>query len=132
MPDPIADPTPQQEDTVHMDERPQKPGVKKSRKDVQAILWSRKHNRELNQLSHVLATEDGQAVIMRILDRCHIYFEGHLDDAAQGRRSLGVRLIREIMELSPDSYPNMLLNHGKRMIAWKAEDEAAASNAKDA
>jgi hypothetical protein len=131
MPDPIADPTPQ-EDTVHMDERPQRPGMKKSRKDVQAALWARRNNRELNQLSQVLATEDGQAVIMRILDRCHIYFEGHLDDAAQGRRVLGVRLIKEIMGLSPDSYPNLLLNHGKRMIRWKSEDEAAASNAKDA
>lgn len=131
MPDPISDPTPA-EDTVHMDERPQGAPKKQSRKDIQAILWARRNNRELNQLSHVLATEDGQAVIMRILDRCHIYFEGHLDDAAQGRRSMGIRLIKEIMALSPDSYPNLLLNHGKRMITWKAEDDAAASNAKDA
>ena len=83
---------------------------------------------EYNELSKVLSTEEGQSVILRILDQCHVYAETHLSDEAQGRRILGVRIIKDICALSPDSYPNLLINHAKRQQRIKDVDESIHAN----
>ena len=119
----------QQEDTVHADISP-RIGLEPSRKKFQEELFDIRQNRERGELNDVLATESGQAVIMRILDKCHIYSESHLSEAAQGQRCLGIYLIKEIRSLSIESYPAMLQNHDKRQKRIKEEEAAMDSNAK--
>jgi hypothetical protein len=129
MPDPIANPTTTsfEEDIVHPDTSP-RIGMQPSRKAEQAEAFQRRKDREYNELSKVLSTDEGQAVILRILEQCHVYAENHLSDEAQGRRILGVRLIKEICALSPDSYPNLLINHAKRQQRIKDADDAINAN----
>lgn len=131
MPDPITNPTTPSfdEDVAHPDAAP-RIGQPPSRKAEQAEAFQRRKDREYNELSKVLSTEEGQSVILRILDQCHVYAETHLSDEAQGRRILGVRIIKDICALSPDSYPNLLINHAKRQQLIKdADDSIHANNA---
>lgn len=127
MPDPINDPVPE-EDTIHASQPPPRPGIPKSKKAEQQRRWDRKHRREMRQLQAVLATEDGEAVIMMILARCNMYYTGKMDDFMQGRRILGALLIEQIMLLGPEAYPSMLTNHGKRRLMWAVEDDLAEKN----
>lgn len=129
MPDPIGNPTQPsfEEDVSHADASP-RIGMTASRKAEQAEAFQRKKDREYNELSKVLSTEEGQSVILRILDQCHVYAETHLSDEAQGRRILGVRIIKDICALSADSYPNLLINHAKRQQRIKDVDESIHAN----
>lgn len=113
MTDPIHDTV--QEDSMIVETGPApRIGLEKSRKQQQQEAFLIKQDRERDELNTVLNTEAGQAVIMRLINQCHIYSESMLDDAAQGQRILGVRLVKQICALSPDSWPNMLLAHAKR------------------
>lgn len=120
MTDPINDPT-FREDIVHTG-APLRPEESAARKESQAESYRLRKERENNDLTTVLSTEAGQAVIMRILNSCHLYYEGKLDDYAQGQRSVGIHIVRQISEISPEAYPNILLKHARRQQALKDAD----------
>lgn len=128
MPDPIADPT-FTEDTVHVgnDQAP-RIGLAPSRRKSQEEAYLAKLDRERAELSAVLNTEEGQAVIMRVLHECHIYAAEVLSEAAQGRRVLGIKIIQQITALSADSYPNLLIGHAKRQQRLKDAEHATDAN----
>lgn len=107
----------------------QKFGKPLTKQEVASKVFQRKKNREADELSAVLATDEGQAVVMRILDGCGIYEDAILTEAQQGQRKVGIRLIRAISALSPDSYPNLLLNHSKRQLRYRAEEDAIEMDA---
>lgn len=122
MTDPVHDPL--QEDSMIVETAPPGVGLQKSRKQQQQEAFLIKQERERNELNKVLNTQEGQAVIMRLIDQCHIYSDQMLDDAAQGQRILGVKLVKQICALSPDSWPNMLLAHAKRQQLLKDAEDA--------
>lgn len=112
----------------------QKLGKPLTKQEVAAKIFQRKKNRQAQELGAVLATDEGQAVIMRILSDCHIYSDVILDEPRAGQRQLGIRLIKEIHALGDDSYPNLLINHDKRQLRYRAEEdtiEIDASKASD-
>ena len=128
MPDPITGPV-FQEDTVHTgDEQQPRVGMPASRRKSQEEAWQAKRDRENAELSKVLATEEGQAVIMRILNDCHIYSPEMLTDADQGRRILGVKIVRQIVSLSPDAWPDMLANDFRRQARLKEAEDSTHAN----
>lgn len=128
MPDPIGDPLPQ-EDVVHLDEAPPRVGAAPSRKEEQARAYQATVDRENNELSLVLGTEEGQAVIMRILDGCGIYYDGHMTDLQQGRRLVGLSIIKSVAALGPEAYPKLLVGHAQRQQRIRDQATAATSNA---
>ena len=128
MPDPI-DPT-FEEDVAHVDGAPPKFDLPPSTKHLAAQACERQSERQRNELAEILSTEAGQSFIMRILHQCHIYYDGKLNDEAQGRRMLGVKIIKEITALGPDNYPNLLANHARRAQRIRDEESAIATNAK--
>lgn len=122
MPDPI-DPT-FEEDVVHVDQAMPRFDLPPSKKDVAIDAFKHKADRERNELIKVLALPEGEAFIMRILHQCHIYYDGRLTEEAQGRRMLGIRLIKEIAAIGPENYPNLLANHAKRAQSIKDAESA--------
>lgn len=126
MADPI-DPT-FEEDVVHVDQT--KPRIDlpvSNKKEAAGDAFKRRIEREQKELAAILALPAGEAFIMRILHQCHIYYDGKLTDEAQGRRQLGVKLIKEIAAIGPENYPNLLANHAKRAQSIK-DAEAAVTD----
>lgn len=120
--DPIHQPV--AEDVVHADDQPVAPRIDlpPPKRHKQTAAWERAMRRECAELAAVLATDAGQAVILRILDDCHIYHAGPLPPEDQGKRMLGVALIHRISALGGDAYPKLLIAHAARQARLRAED----------
>lgn len=99
----------------------------RTKQDAEKLIYQHQQDRNQAELRAVLNTDAGQALILRILDECHVYADAVLDKAAQGRRQVGIRLIHAIRELGPDSYPRLLLNHAERMQRYREEEDGIRS-----
>lgn len=60
----------------------------------------------------VLATPEGRQVLLWVLDQCGIYSvtlsgdnQAHVNE---GRRQVGLALVRQITEVAPGAYPDMI------------------------
>ncbi len=113
MADPI-DPT-FEEDVVHISQAVPRFDLPPSKKEEAADAFKNKVDRQQQELVEILKLPAGESFIMRLLHQCHIYYDGKLTDEAQGRRQLGIKLIKEITAIGPDNYPNLLANHAKRV-----------------
>ncbi len=76
----------------------------------------------------MLKTEAGQAVTMRLLAYCGVYHTTLDDQAAEGRRQVGLWLIDAISKADPELYPVLLQEHLERQRRHKAADAAIAEN----
>lgn len=127
MSDPVSAPLPQ-EDTFHVDQAPPRVNAPPSRKEAQARLFQHQTERENTELSRVLATDEGQSVILRILDRCGIYADTHMTDLQQGKRLVGLGIIQAIGALGAEVYPTLLIQHARRQQRQRDEDRAVETN----
>lgn len=95
------------------------PGKGDHNREAKIAAAERANERERNALASVLSTDEGQAVILRILDHCRPYqstisSEPSQSGFAEGRRSVGLWLISALGSVDPEVYPNLLLTHVKR------------------
>ncbi len=97
-------------------------------KQLQADAVQRQQQREHNELIAVLKTEAGQAVVMRLLGFCGVYRTTLGDEAAEGRRQVGLQLIDAISKADPELYPVLLQEHLERQRRHKAAEAAIAEN----
>ncbi len=122
MADPIHHPFPA-EDTIYADV-PKTEATSASaravnaRQQIAADIASHRKETQHNDLSGVLSTAAGQAVIMRILDHCRPYQTTISNEPSQfgfqeGRRAVGLWLIDLIQRIDPTLYPTLLLEHLK-------------------
>lgn len=129
MTDPIHRPV-SSEDEVYGSEGPPQTNVKVA-KEQRAAEWERRRDQEKADLSEVLNTEAGQAVLCRLLDFCEVYQStikfGHADASAfaEGKRAVGLWLIKAMCSIDPLVYAEVLKRHAKRS-RQKAGAEAAA------
>lgn len=133
MVDPIRHPI--QEDRVYADANPSSttqhiaPGANMERINERR----RQRDAELDSLRAVLATEAGEIVLMSILAYCKPYestlrADGHATAAAEGERSVGVWLIRQIQRADPFAYPTLLAHHVARVKRLAEGAEAMQSS----
>lgn len=68
---------------------------------------------QLSDLKFALSTKPGRRLVWRMLCKCGIYEQSAADSGSwtyfnEGRRSVGLFLIAEIMEVEPESYVLMM------------------------
>ncbi len=112
--DPINRPV---EDAVYADAGPVRSG--EERKAAHTKAYDFQKETERNDLLTVLQSEQGIAVIMRILAHCAPYQPVPMGEHGQagvmeGRRRVGLWLISQIQSVDPELYPRLLLSHLKR------------------
>jgi hypothetical protein len=95
----------------------------------------RKDQREHNELVAVLNSEEGRAVIGRILDRCKPYTPNTEADAfrqgiREGQRQIGTWLIGAITRVDPVGYSKLLEDRAQRLEKARTE-EALISERED-
>ena len=75
------------------------------------------HAQQLNDLKGVLKTSSGKNVIWNILSVCGIYentFTGNSQSYyLDGRRSIGLEILRMTEDVDPTAYPRLLLTKQK-------------------
>lgn len=132
--DPINRPV---EDTIPIDDG--RPPLRITKTEQEARKESRKaaeisaREEELNSLSAVLSTDEGRAVILRILKLCQPYRSTVLSTdkeqylLAEGRRGVAHWLINEMGSLGAEVYPNLLIHNAKK--AHAAAQEVAGMQA---
>lgn len=74
--------------------------------------------RKLNDLKFILSTEQGRRFIWDLLSRCGIFKEsadasGSWTYYKEGRRSVGLSILTEVVEADPDSYLKMMKDSKK-------------------
>lgn len=132
MTDPINRPF-TSEDTIYTDAPPMKAAGKGDHnREARIQAAERAHERERNALASVLSTDEGQAVILRILDHCRPYqstisSEPSQAGFAEGRRSVGLWLISALGSIDAEVYPNLLLAHVKRQRQLHGHDAGVAA-----
>ncbi len=97
-------------------------------KQLQADAVLRQKQRERAELVAVLKTDAGQAVVMRLLGFCNPYKTTEGDLAAEGRRQVGIFLIKAIDDADPEMYPVLLQEHLERQRRHAATEAAIAEN----
>lgn len=119
MSDPIGDPIPEdtwaEEPTIKP--RVSKPADVKNRQNIEAL--ERDKERELRQVSAILSTDEGEAFVMRALERCGVYratfHSSHaMASFTDGQRDIGLWMLDQIQRLDPERYGAMLVRHVKR------------------
>lgn len=81
--------------------------------------FSRAKERERNDLASVLTTDQGQALMWRILERCGVYhgtFSASHASASfnEGRRDIALWLLKEMESIDPSLYAHLILSQVKR------------------
>lgn len=71
-----------------------------------------KRNQELNDVEFVLSTPQGRRFLWRLLGVCHVFKTSFTGNSTtffnEGKRDIGLRLLADINESSPDSYLKMM------------------------
>lgn len=71
-----------------------------------------KRNQELNDVEFVLSTPQGRRFLWRLLGVCHVFKTSFTGNSTtffnEGKRDVGLRLLGDINEASPDSYLKMM------------------------
>ncbi len=71
-----------------------------------------KRNQELNDVEFVLSTPQGRRFLWRLLGVCHVFKTSFTGNSTtffnEGKRDIGLRLLADINEASPDSYLKMM------------------------
>lgn len=76
---------------------------------------------EQKQLQEIMAFRRGRAFVYRILEQCGIYRTSFASDAMamafrEGERNVGLRLLAEVTEVSPEKYYTMLKEAREREV----------------
>lgn len=71
-----------------------------------------KRNQELNDVEFVLSTPQGRRFLWRLLGVCHVFKTSFTGNSTtffnEGKRDIGLRLLADINEASPNSYLKMM------------------------
>lgn len=91
----------------------------------------RQEQREHNELVAVLNTPEGQAVLLRILDRCKPYHPNNEADAfrqgiREGQRQIGTWLIGIVTKVDPVGYAKLLEQRAQRLERIRSEEAIMA------
>lgn len=73
----------------------------------------RGRDREIDDVAHLLADVHGRRFLWRVLEECGVYHQsfnhsGSIMSFNEGKRSVGLLLLRDIMEASPEAYVQMM------------------------
>ena len=78
----------------------------------------RQRNLELDDLRQVMATKQGRRFMWRLLGECGVMRQSFSTDASlmsfnEGRRSIGIPQVADLMQHAPEKYELMLSEHRK-------------------
>ena len=87
-----------------------------SKQDIKADKVKRRRDRELSDLRFILKTPEGRRFIWGLLSTAGIFHSSFsLNDAQtnfnEGRRSIGLKYLSDLMETKPDAYLYMQQEH---------------------
>lgn len=100
---------------------------------VKMSKQDRRAQREHNDLITVLNTEEGRAVLMRILNRCNPYKPNTEPDAfrqgiREGQRQIGTWLIATVTRADPVGYSKLLEDNAQRLQKIANDESLIAEN----
>ncbi len=71
-----------------------------------------KRDQELNDTAHVLSSVQGRRFLWRLLGVCHVFKTSFTGNSTtffnEGKRDIGLRVLGDINEASPDGYLKMM------------------------
>lgn len=71
-----------------------------------------KRDQELNDMAHVLGSVQGRRFLWRLLSVCHVFKTSFTGNSTtffnEGKRDIGLRILGDINEASPDGYLEMM------------------------
>ncbi len=74
-----------------------------------------------DDLNFVLRNPAARRVLWRIMDRCGIYSACFTTNSQtfyeEGKRSVGLSIVGDLVALSPDAYPNLLMTMHRERLA---------------
>lgn len=79
----------------------------------------------------LLNSEAGQVIIMYIINKCGIHYVKKIDDFNQGRRSIGLELVKEMTDIDRLAWAKMLIAHSDRAEEQSQENAAKVEAAKE-
>lgn len=82
---------------------------------------------EQKQLQEIMAFKRGRAFVYRLLETCGIYRSSFASEALamafrEGERNVGLRLLSEVTEVSPEKYHTMLKEAREREVIDEQRD----------
>lgn len=90
--------------------------------------YSRRKNRELDDLKTVLKKPEGRRFVYKILSECGVFKASFALNSMQsafneGRRDIGIALLKMLDEAEPQAYSQMLTEHFSELKSKKPKEE---------
>lgn len=90
--------------------------------------YSRRKDRELDDLKVVLKKPEGRRVIYKLLCECGVFkasfsLNSMQTSFSEGRRDIGLSLLKDLDEAEPNAYSQMLTEHFSELKSKKPKAE---------
>jgi hypothetical protein len=92
------------------------------------VEYRRRKDRELDDLKTVLKKPEGRRVIYKILCECGVFkasfsMNSMTTSFNEGRRDIGLALLKDLDEAEPNAYSQMLTEHFSELKSKKPKQE---------
>jgi hypothetical protein len=90
--------------------------------------YKRRRDREINDLQSVLKKPEGRRFVYKMLSECGVFRASFSLNSMQtafneGKRDIGLALLRELDEAEPHAYTQMLTEHFSELKSKKLKDK---------
>ena len=90
--------------------------------------YKRRHDREIDDLKTVLKKPEGRRMVYKLLCECGVFKASFSQNSMttafqEGRRDIGLALLRDLDEAEPQAYSQMLTEHFSELKSKKPKEE---------